>query len=351
MITIFTPSFADEADTNAQNLTVKEVVTRLDSGKVAVTMLHEGAVDPRIAARPNTRLLRWRKHGNTLRTICHLLSRTPDVYFFPREGPLDAAFVSLRRRLRLKTGLVTYIVSGGLYIESYRPARVRNIREADAVVANNVYLAQLLHEKMGVQAGVVYDGIDRRYFFPPHAGRDSSPAVSVLCAGSLRPYKRVPLVVQQAARWPQIQFRIAGTGEEEQKCKTLVLELRCNNVEFLGHLPSARLGAEMRRADIFFFPSILEGHPQVLGQAAACGLPSLAMNIYRPDYVLNGKTGFLADSDAELFEKLDFLIEDSKQRRAMGEAAAAHSKKFDWDVIAAQWLEVFEEVGARRQRR
>jgi glycosyltransferase involved in cell wall biosynthesis len=350
MITIFTPSFADEADTNAQNLTVKEVVARLDSSKAAVTMLHEGASDPRLAARPNTRLLQWRKHGNTAWTICHLLSKTPDVYFFPREGPLDAAFLSLRRQLRLKTAVVTYIVSGGLYVEPYRPARVRNIREADAVVANNIYLSQLLHEKMGVQAGVVYDGIDRRYFFPPHAGRDSSQGVSVLFAGSLRSYKRVPLVVQQAARWPQVQFRIAGMGEEEQKCRTLAVELRCNNVEFLGHLTSARLGEEMRRADIFFFPSIVEGHPQVLGQAAACGLPALAMSIYRPDYVINGKTGFLADSDADLFQKLDFLIGDSKQRQAMGEAAVAHAKQFDWDVVAAQWLGVFEAVVARRQR-
>ena len=48
----------------------------------------------------------------------------------------------------------------------------------------------------------------------------------------------------------------------------------------------------MRRADLFLFPSILEGHPQVLGQASACGLPSIAMNLYRPDYVLNRESGF-----------------------------------------------------------
>jgi len=29
MITVFTPSFADEANTNAQNLTAKEIVNRL----------------------------------------------------------------------------------------------------------------------------------------------------------------------------------------------------------------------------------------------------------------------------------------------------------------------------------
>ena len=74
----------------------------------------------------------------------------------------------------------------------------------------------------------------------------------------------------------------------------------CRNIEFLGHLTPTELGGEMRNSDVFLFPSILEGHPQVLGQASACGLPSIAMNLYRPDYVLNGESGFLVESDAEL---------------------------------------------------
>ena len=99
MITVFTPSFADEADTNAQNLTVKEVVARLSPEKFRVVLLYEADPDPRIARRPNTRLLRWRRRGNTLRILLHCLREIPDVYFFPREGPLDAAFLAMRRRL------------------------------------------------------------------------------------------------------------------------------------------------------------------------------------------------------------------------------------------------------------
>jgi glycosyltransferase involved in cell wall biosynthesis len=350
MITIFTPSFADEADTNAQNLSVKEIVARLDPERAAVTMLHEGAVDPRIASRPNTTLLRWHAHGNTLRTAWQILRKVPDVYFFPREGPLDAAFLGLRRQLRLKTALVTYIVSGGLYSQPYAPARVRNIREADAVVANNNYLAQLLREKFGVDAGTIYDGIDRRYFFPPEPGRASGDSVSVLFAGSLRPYKRAPLVVQQAARWPQVRFRIAGVGEEEQLCKNLAEELKCGNVEFLGHLSQPQLADEMRRADLFFLPSILEGHPQVLLQAAASGLPAIAMQVYRPDCVVDGTTGFLASADGELSEKLDLLIRQPELRRAMGNAAIAHAQRFDWDVIAGKWQEEFEQAVAKRRK-
>jgi glycosyltransferase involved in cell wall biosynthesis len=351
MITIFTPSFADEADTNAQNLSVKEIVTRLDPDKVAVTMFHQRAADPRIAARPNTTLLRWHKHGNTLRAVLHILRRTPDLYFFPREGPLDTAFLNLRRRLRLKTAVVSYVVTGGLNSALYPLARERHIREADAVFANNEYLAELLREKMEVHvSGVVYDGVDRRYFFPPPSGRDARSSISVLCAGSFRPLKRVPLVVRQAARFPEVQFRIAGAGEDEQTCKGLARELGCRNVEFLGHLPQPQLGEEMRRADIFLFPSILEGHPQVLLQAAASGLPVVAMEVYRPDSVVNGATGFLAEKDEDLTSKFEKLLRDREMRRAMGEAAVIHAQQFDWDIVATKWQDAFERVVANRRR-
>jgi glycosyltransferase involved in cell wall biosynthesis len=350
MITIFTPSFADEADTNAQNLSAKEIVARLDPERAAVTMLHEGAVDPRIASRPNTTLLRWQQHGNTLRTVWQILRNVPDVYFFPREGPLDVAVLGLRRYFRWKTAVVTPVVSGGLYSQPYPLARIRNIREADAVFANNDYLAQLVREKLGVDAGTIHNGIDRRHFFPPESDRPPHEPVTVLYAGSMRRYKRVPLVVQQAARWPGVRFRIAGIGEEEHICKNLAVELKCANVEFLGHLSLALLGNEMRSADIFLFPSMIEGHPQVLGQAAASGLPTVAMEVYRPDYVVNGTTGFLVKNEDELAEKLDLLIREPQLRRSMGEAAVAHAQKFDWDVIAAKWQQTFEEAVAKRRR-
>jgi glycosyltransferase involved in cell wall biosynthesis len=71
------------------------------------------------------------------------------------------------------------------------------------------------------------------------------------------------------------------------------------------------------------------------------------MNAYRPDYVVNGETGFLVESDQQLCEKLDFLLQDRQLRRSMAAAAARHSMKFDWDLSAARWVEVFREVVAK----
>ena len=352
MITIFTPSFADESDTNAQNLTVKEIVARISPQEFHVTMLHESVPDPRIASRPNTRLIRCGNHGTTARILLQLLRKAPDIYFYPREGPLDAAFIYLRRTLRLKTAIVTHVVSGGLDRGPCRPTLARNIREAQAVFANCKHLAELVRKSVGIDAGTIHNGIDRRHFFPGEKkpGRLGQPA-RVLFAGSFRPYKRAELVVQQAARLPHAQFALAGTGEDQLRCRRLAEELNCANVTFLGHLSLHQLGDEMRHSDIFLFPSLLEGHPQVLGQAAACGLPAIAMDLYRPDYVVSGMTGFLVSSDDELSQKLDLLLADGELRRSLGRGAAGHARKFDWDRAAVQWQQVFEEVVSSRQER
>jgi glycosyltransferase involved in cell wall biosynthesis len=344
MITVFTPSFADEANTNAQNLTVKEVVARMDPSRFRVVMLGEGWPDPRIASRPNTRILRWQKRGNTARTLWHMLLHVPDVYFFPREGFLDSAFFAARAKLHWKTALVTYVVSGGLEQDTNRPLLQRAIRECDIVAGNSRFMSETVERLGGRNVQTVYDGIDRRYYYRAPELRDPGGRPSVLFAASFRPYKRADFVIREAGKYPEWEFRLAGTGEQEGASRRLAQELSCHNVMFLGHLSATQLGTEMRRAQIFLFPSELEGHPQVLGQAAACGLPCVARNSYHPDYVVHGVTGLLVPSDDQLSEALKRLIQEPELRTRMSAAAIQHAEQFDWSRITEQWQELLEQA-------
>jgi glycosyltransferase involved in cell wall biosynthesis len=350
MISVFTPSFADEEDTNAQNLTVKEVVARLAPERFRVIMFYEQTADSRIAKRPNTKLLKWNKHGNTARMLAHFLLIRPDVYFFPREGPFDAAIFSLRQLLGLHTAVVSYAVTGGLENGIPRATLARNFDHADVVAANSAFLSQVMERRLGHQIPTVHDGVDRRYYYPKPDSR-STDKVVVLYAGSFRPYKRVDQVISAATRFPEAEFRIAGRGEEEQRCRHLAQKQGCQNVVFLGHLSQKALGQEMRRARVFFFPSELEGHPQVLLQAAACGLPCVALDSYHPEFVVHGETGFLATSGADLETKLGLLIGDRNLRDRMSTAALSHIQRFDWGRIVMQWEELFEIAVKNRKRR
>ena len=347
-IKIFTPSCADESDSNAQNLTVKELVARLPPDRFHVTMILEGGPDPRLAFRPNTSLIRWTKKGNTLRLIRHCMFSRPDIYFFPRCGPLDRAFFDFRKYCHPSTALVTYIVMA-MDEDTSRGLIGRSIVEGDAVCANSHYVAETVKQRFNVSPDVLHDGVDARFYFArPH---DKSPAhLSVLYAGSFSPRKRVEQVIEQAARWPEVQFRLAGKGPTEDRCRQLCLQYGIHNVQFLGHLSSTELADEMRKADVFLFPSILEGHPQVLIQATACGLPVVAMNTYHPDCVIDGQTGFLAATDEELSQGLAVLLMNPEIRRRMAVAAARLAQKFDWDRIAGQWAKLFSQVVERRQK-
>jgi glycosyltransferase involved in cell wall biosynthesis len=350
MLTVFIPSFADEANTNAQNLTAKEVISRLPSDQFRVVLLGAGRPDPRISSRPNTEILRWTRHGNTPRWLAHVLLSKVDIYFFPREGPLDRSFMFLRRSLGLPIALVAYVVvalDGGV-----GPRMARYIREADLVFGNSRFVSQTVQERFGAVTGTIYDGVNRQLFHPLKEARPVGSKLIVFYAGSFQARKRMNVVIGEAAKWPAVEFRIAGKGEkeEEDKCRALVNEWGCRNVTFLGHLTQEDLAEEMRKADVFLFPSVLEGHPQVLVQAASSGLPAVAMNLYRPDYVVNGETGYLVKSEGEISRSLAVLLSDRDLRLKMSAAAARHALQFDWDKVARDWGNAFVEAVSQRRK-
>lgn len=346
-IRIFTPSFADADNTNAQNLTVKEIVVRLSPERFQVTMIAMGEPDARIAARENTVLLPYYKHGNTPRLLVSLLASLPDVYFYPRQGPFDMLFLRYRRHFRRRCALVTHVTMV-MNEKTVTPAWETVVRESDKLFGNSGYVTETVKEYFRRPAETMHNGVDSRWFYPGKSEGDVG-RVRALYAGSFQERKKVSLLIQQAGRLPEVDFRLAGKGEEEEPCRRMAAELGCGNVTFLGHLNPAALGEEMRAADLFLFPSVLEGHPQVLGQAAACGLPAVAMNLYRPDYVVDGETGFLAASEATFVERMELLVGGGELRRRMSLAAVRHAEQFSWDRIAGQWAEVLEDAVVRRR--
>lgn len=84
----------------------------------------------------------------------------------------------------------------------------------------------------------------------------------------------------------------------------------------------------MAAADIFCLPSYREGFGQVIIEAGASGVPTVASRIYGIiDAVEDGKTGLLfpAGNISELKSALLKLIDDRELRREMGEAARARA--------------------------
>lgn len=94
------------------------------------------------------------------------------------------------------------------------------------------------------------------------------------------------------------------------------------DMRITGWLPRAGVYAELAKADIFVLPSLWEGMPLALIEAQAAGLPAVVSDVVgNRDVVIDGKTGFVCQTDAELLQKMRLLIEDADLRLRLGQAA------------------------------
>ena len=104
----------------------------------------------------------------------------------------------------------------------------------------------------------------------------------------------------------------------------------------------------MAMADIFCLPSHREGFGQVIIEAGACGLPTVASRIYGiTDAVEDGITGCLTPVGdvSALFEALLNLIDAPDLRTTMGQAARQRaSQVFASDAITEGWQALYRKL-------
>ena len=107
------------------------------------------------------------------------------------------------------------------------------------------------------------------------------------------------------------------------------------NVRHLGSVPHHSLGNYYNSADVFVFPSLVEGFGLVLLEAMACGVPIITTpNTAGPDIITDGVEGFIVpirDTDA-LKEKLDWCYRHPQELAQMGQAARKKAEQLTWDL-------------------
>lgn len=100
------------------------------------------------------------------------------------------------------------------------------------------------------------------------------------------------------------------------------------NIHFNGYLSDEELLNMYRSADIFVFPSQLEGFGMALNEAMAFGLPVVTFNNSAMPYsVTDGKNGYLVntgDSDT-MAKRIEDIITDRNLRKSLSEGAKSHA--------------------------
>ena len=228
-------------------------------------------------------------------------------------------------------------------------------RRADHMVMISRYLPQTCGAMLTAASTFIENPISSRYFQVerrPQPGR-------LLFAGSLVPRKCVPDLVQAAAHlrdrldpatgW---RLRIAGPFLDagvERQLRSMVEALRlAPQVEFLGPLGEDALLHEYAQADLLLLASREETSPQVIAQAMACGLPTVAARSGGiPAMVEDGHTGVLfpfGDPVACAEAVAGLLADRARWQRISDRIRREARGRFDADAVAEQTVQVYRQV-------
>ena len=120
-----------------------------------------------------------------------------------------------------------------------------------------------------------------------------------------------------------------------------------NTIHHIPHVSKEELPEIYSLADIFVFPSRLEGFGMVVAEAMSCCLPVVATACKAVrEIVQDGITGYLTPvGDAQAFaERIDCLIRDQEKRKKMGSAGRDHIiQYYTWEATLSLTEHVLRE--------
>jgi glycosyltransferase involved in cell wall biosynthesis len=281
--------------------------------------------------------------------------RIPCLYFCyepPRYAYSDTAAIS-RRLVPLGARL-------GPVAALYKGIDRRMVRAADALLGNSPFAAGLLERAYDRRAIVLPHGVD---FAPPAPGAVAAQRAAwglgnrrvALTVNHLHPRKRVDWFLRAVRgaldAGAPVGGVVVGGGPERSALEALADELGLgDSVRFAGFVPEAELPAVYAAADIYVHTGVQESFGLSVIEAAAAGLPVVAVAEGGPcDTVQEGRTGLLVPSTPDAVAAgLARLATHPAAAAAMGWAGAAFiAASYQWEHGAA----VFFRVLADRQGR
>ncbi len=139
--------------------------------------------------------------------------------------------------------------------------------------------------------------------------------------------------------YPDIIYTCIGYGEEEEKLKKLVVELKIEDqVTFLKDIPADLKNALVAKSNIFVMPSIIykksvEGFGIAYVEAAQYGVPSIGgKDGGASDAIKHEKTGLICDGNKleDIYSSIETLFKENKYLE-YGKEARNNSTNFLWD--------------------
>ena len=148
--------------------------------------------------------------------------------------------------------------------------------------------------------------------------------------------------------YPDITYTCIGYGDEEEKLKKLVVELKLEkHVTFLKDITSELKNALIAKSDIFVMPSIIhknsvEGFGIAYIEAAQYGIPSIGgKDGGASDAIIHNKTGLICDGNKleDIYSSIENLFKENKYLE-YGKEAKNNSVNFLWEKVIEKYQRI-----------
>jgi glycosyltransferase involved in cell wall biosynthesis len=279
----------------------------------------------------------------------------PDVVFGCFLYP--DSFAALRVARTLKKPLVAMSIGSDLnrtgdWVSARHTRTV--LREADYIVTVSAALRTRAIEKGASEARTksIVNGCDPSVFHVrdrsrcrARLGMPLDPEV-VLYVGRLDVRKGILELVRAAAilhnRRPEIHYYLVGEGPDRSAIETAVLKHRASGyIHLAGACSFEEVALWMGSANVVTLPSYMEGCPNVLLEALACGRPVVATCVGGIPEIVTQQCGRLVSprETTQLASALDAVLSQAWDPPAISSQCGR-----SWETVADQLMQVFRSV-------
>lgn len=208
---------------------------------------------------------------------------------------------------------------------------------------------------LGVDRGridIIRNGVDP---VPPEArGVRSTDAPRLVALSRLVPHKQIEHAIDAVAALaetiPEIRLDVIGSGWWADNLAAYAHDLGiADHVVFHGQVSEVEKHLILSRATVHVMPSRKEGWGLAVIEAAQHGVPTVG---YRSsaglrDSVVDGVTGLLVDSPAELVEATRRIISEPDLHDFLSAEALKRSHEFGWDSTGGKFESLLRDVAAQ----
>ena len=115
-----------------------------------------------------------------------------------------------------------------------------------------------------------------------------------------------------------------------------------DSVSFIEKRPHNEIPLWMNAADVFCLPSLREGHPNVVMEALACGIPVVASNVGSIPNIISPSNGniFNVNAPESLSRKLMFCLDHRWDRIRIRNSVA----EYNWDDCANRYYQTYSSI-------